>query len=207
MDNFLVTITGPSGSGKTTLVRELLNRDSRFCELVSTTSREPRPGEEDGVDYYFVPLKAFEDRDRFAELVTFQGNMYGITHEEIKSKTTDGKIPVIIVEPNGKDQLDEMYIVFGVYLDVSSNILAERLLSRFHNKVLANQVTTEEKLVYEAARIHNCLIEEVFWEDEGNFDLTLDNSSRDDQNIPLLVTKLIEKVDEELEDLEEEGYD
>ena len=99
----LFTVTGPSCSGKTTLVRQLLET-GKFAEIISTTSRQPRGGEKHGVDYYFKSAKECEilaEEGCFAEHIIFKDNHYGVEIDEIERVRKTGKMPIVIVEPNG----------------------------------------------------------------------------------------------------------
>jgi guanylate kinase len=80
MSGRFVVITGPSASGKTTLVTTLLARVPDSARLVTMTTRRPRPGEKDGIDYFFITREEFEERleeDEFFEYAEVYGNLYG----------------------------------------------------------------------------------------------------------------------------------
>ena len=108
----LYTITGASASGKTTLVKELLKRHPGTVEkVVSTTSRPPRPGETDGVDYHFISKSDFTAaivRGEFAEFTKFDDNYYGLRRSDIE-KAIAADIGIFIVEQNGRRKLKDMY--------------------------------------------------------------------------------------------------
>lgn len=76
-----LVLCGPSGSGKSTLLKKLFREfPETFGFSVSHTTRNPRPGEENGVHYHFVPfdeMKAAVERGEFLEHAEFSGNMYG----------------------------------------------------------------------------------------------------------------------------------
>ena len=144
----LVTLTGPSYGGKTTLVRKLQDT-GHYVEVLSFTSRKPRSGEVEGVDYYFKTEDDCRDlvfAGKTAEHIEFKGNFYGIEKTEIDAKMGTEKIPVVIVEPNGLSQLKEKYDCFSVYLDCDLMKLYERFLSRFRMSL-----TSDVK--YEAKRV------------------------------------------------------
>lgn len=129
----IITITGPSGSGKTTLLKAM-RKDPKFgCfpELVSNTTRESRPGEIDGVDYYFVSMDQFNNTP-MVESTEYAGNKYGLSVDEvdIKFKTYDACF--VIVDRNGAESLKELYKhnVFSIFIDVNEDKLKERLVAR-----------------------------------------------------------------------------
>ena len=82
-------IEGPSGTGKGTIAKEILARDSNIKFSVSVTTRKPRPGEVDGVDYYFVSNEQYDEfveQDAFYECVDSQyGDRYGTLRSEVDS--------------------------------------------------------------------------------------------------------------------------
>jgi guanylate kinase len=98
MKGRLVIISSPSGGGKGTLIREILNTVPGIGYSVSMTTRERRPGEVDGKDYYFVTKEAFEafrDAGGFLEYAEVHGNYYG-TSTQITQEMTDAGLDVIL---------------------------------------------------------------------------------------------------------------
>ncbi|MBF1306213.1 MAG: hypothetical protein HXM94_00225 [Parvimonas micra] len=96
----IVIITGVSGSGKTT-ISKIFPLERR---LVSYTTRQPRPGEKDGIDYYFVTRKnseEIENSENSFEKTTFAGHNYGITVDEILDKSENGAYPTVLVAEAG----------------------------------------------------------------------------------------------------------
>ena len=101
-------ITGPSGVGKGTLIAELLRRVPRLELSVSATTREPRDGEEDGRDYYFLDPEEFDRRARegeFLEHATFSGNRYGTLRSEVERRVGNGRSVVLEIEVQGARQV------------------------------------------------------------------------------------------------------
>jgi guanylate kinase len=100
----LIVISGPSGGGKTTLQRELLASHSSFTRAVTCTTRAPRPGEKDGVDYYFLDAAAFLKRlqgGNFLEHATVFGNSYGTLKSEVLGKLRQGTDVLLNVDVQG----------------------------------------------------------------------------------------------------------
>jgi guanylate kinase len=101
-------ITGPSGVGKGTLIRGLLERVSELELSVSATTRSPRPGERDGVDYNFLDPDEFEARAAagdFVEHATYSGNRYGTLRSELQ-RYLDAGVPVVLeIEVQGARQV------------------------------------------------------------------------------------------------------
>ena len=97
----IIVISAPSGAGKGTIIQKLLERDSKTRWLsISATSREPREGEKDGVNYYYLTKEDFEkkiEEGYFLEYTNYAGNYYGTPKEYIKEKIEKG-IDVILEE-------------------------------------------------------------------------------------------------------------
>jgi guanylate kinase len=101
-------ITGPSGVGKGTLIRTLRERVPELELSVSATTRRPRPGESDGVDYHFLTDAEFEDRvsqGHFVEHADYAGRRYGTLREELERRGS-GETPVLLeIEVQGARQV------------------------------------------------------------------------------------------------------
>jgi guanylate kinase len=103
-------ITGPSGVGKGTLIRGLLERIPELALSTSATTRKPRPGEEDGVDYHFLTPEQFAERveaGEFVEHATYSGNMYGTLRSELERRAREGNPVVLEIEVQGARQVRE----------------------------------------------------------------------------------------------------
>ena len=103
-------ITGPSGVGKGTLIRTLLERVPALELSVSATTRAPRPGEQDGVDYHFLSDDEFERRVRageFVEHARYSGRRYGTLREELRHRTEQGHPVVLEIEVQCARQVRE----------------------------------------------------------------------------------------------------
>jgi guanylate kinase len=103
-------ITGPSGVGKGTLIRGLLERVPGLQLSVSATTRAPRPGERDGIDYHFLDPGRFEARVRagdFVEHATYSGNRYGTLRSELERSLSGGAGVVLEIELQGARQVRE----------------------------------------------------------------------------------------------------
>jgi guanylate kinase len=130
MPNVFV-ITGPSGVGKGTLIRLLRERIPELALSVSATTRAPRPGEQDGVDYWFLSEDEFERRvqaGEFVEHAEYSGNRYGTLREELARRG-----PVVLeIEVQGARQVREsMPEAIQIFIRPPSDVaLRDRLVGR-----------------------------------------------------------------------------
>jgi guanylate kinase len=106
----LILISAPSGGGKTTLCDLLLAARPEMTRAVTCTTREPRKGEKDGVDYYFFSAAEFLKRvqaGNFLEHATVFGNSYGLLKSELLDKLRDGKDVLLNVDVQGAATIRE----------------------------------------------------------------------------------------------------
>jgi guanylate kinase len=104
----VVVITGPSGVGKGTLIRALRDRIPDLELSVSATTRGPRPGEENGRDYWFLSREDFEKRiadGGFVEHAEYSGNRYGTLREDLDKRTSAGRPVLLEIEVQGARQV------------------------------------------------------------------------------------------------------
>jgi len=104
----LIVISGPSGVGKDTLIKRLLELDTNPRYSVSCTTRKPRPGERDGVDYSFVSRDRFQqllNEGAFLEHATYNGNLYGTLAERVERERAAGHDVVLKIEVQGAEQV------------------------------------------------------------------------------------------------------
>ena len=141
----LVTLTAPSCAGKSFLLEALIS-ELGFQRIVSTTDRAQRAGEVQGVHYDFLTTeqsKQLEADNKFAELVTFNGTRYGVTHEEMAKKMVEGAPPpMVILEPNGVQMYREycsskQWNVFTIFVETAEEVRISRLASRSTDDILA----------------------------------------------------------------------
>ncbi|KAL7396334.1 hypothetical protein ABVT39_004445 [Epinephelus coioides] len=178
-----LVLSGPSGAGKSTLMKRLMkDHEGVFGFSVSHTTRNPRPGEEDGKDYHFTTKEAMQeaiDNGEFIENAEFSGNMYGTSKAAIEDVLAKNLICILDVDIQGVKRIKETDLN-PIYVSIqppSMEILEKRLRDR--------QTETEESLQkrLEAARIDMELSKEP-----GVFDVVIINDD-------------LEKAYEELKDI------
>lgn len=107
----LIVVSGPAGSGKGTVNSHLLASDD-FCFSVSATTREIRPGERDGVNYFFISREEFEQRIQNGDMLEhnyYCGNYYGTPREAVEKVLGEGKNIILEIDVNGAMQVKEKY--------------------------------------------------------------------------------------------------
>ena len=108
----LFVVSAPSGAGKTTLCREIRLRVPDLAYSVSVTTRPPRPGEMDGIDFRFVGVDEFRamlDRRELAEWATVHGNLYGTRARSLEDALAVGRDVLLDIDTQGAAQLRERY--------------------------------------------------------------------------------------------------
>ena len=135
MNPFAVILSAPSGGGKTTIARELLRRRQDVGYSVSCTTREPRAGEVDGRDYYFLSRAEFARRraqGEFAESAEVHGNLYGTLRSEVERVLAAGKHVIMDIDVQGAVQFTRAFpqSVTIFVLPPSAEVLLERLRLR-----------------------------------------------------------------------------
>ncbi len=137
MKGSLLVVSGPSGSGKTSLARAVCEElGERAYFSVSTTTREKREGEKEGVDYFFVSkeefLKDVED-GYFLEWAEVHGNFYGTSKRQINAALEDGKIVFLDIDVQGYEIVKRTYtnVLTGVFVTTKNQkTLIQRLEKR-----------------------------------------------------------------------------
>jgi guanylate kinase len=127
-------VTGPSGAGKGTLIQLVLPRFPELALAVSATTRAQRPGERNGVHYWFLSREEFDARieaGEFLEWVEYVGNRYGTLHSEIDRLRAEGRAPLLELETEGalrvKRRVEKALTIFVTApMDVLESRLRER---------------------------------------------------------------------------------
>ncbi len=131
----LYVISAPSGGGKTSLVNALLERDKHVALSVSHTTRSPRPGEMDGVHYYFVDDAAFEElasQGAFLEHARVFDHRYGTGREAVERQLADGYDVLLDIDWQGARQIRDTFSAARTIfiLPPSLDVLRKRLIGR-----------------------------------------------------------------------------
>lgn len=156
----ILIISGPSGCGKSTLLKEVYKDITDYYFSISTTTREPRVGETDGVDYFFVTKEEFEkdiENGDFLEYAKVHDNYYGTSLKPINKALEDGKLVIFDIDVQGheivRSKIDSL--VTSVFITTPSlSVLEQRLNSR----------NTDSKEIIEK-RVKNAKIEVDYFQE------------------------------------------
>ena len=140
----LLVISGPSGTGKGTIIAELMKADKSLVFSVSATTRQPRPGEVDGVNYHFITEEEFRHRleeGGMLEYTQYCGNFYGTPRREAEEVLESGKHLILEIEVDGAMQVKKRYpeAILIMLLPPSYEVQEQRLRGR--------ATETEEKIL------------------------------------------------------------
>ena len=175
----LVIVVGPSGVGKTAVVRALEGIYGKITgRVITTTTRQPRPGERDGVDYHFITKKEFKKRDKegkFYETNAYANmpHLYGTGCADMDSALKKNKIVFIVLDVNGtqaiKEKIPEALVVFLVPGDEKD------LKQRIESRLGADKEVTRKRLAtaLEELKMSRNFSRPVVNED-GKFDATIE---------------------------------
>ena len=108
----LIILTAPSGVGKGTVVKEILDKDKNIWLSVSATTREPRKGEREGENYYFLNQEKFKEmieKNLLLEWAQFAGNYYGTPISSVNEKIKKGFTVLLEIEVEGAKQIKEKF--------------------------------------------------------------------------------------------------
>jgi len=132
----ILIVSGPSGCGKSTLLREVYKNIPNYFSSISTTTREKREAEEDGVDYFFVNKEEFEkdiEAGNFLEWAKVHGNYYGTKLKPIVEALSEGKLVIFDIDVQGHKILREKLnsLITSVFVTTPTlKVLEQRLVSR-----------------------------------------------------------------------------
>lgn len=168
-NGLVFVISAPAGTGKTTLVRMLRNEFSCVVESISYTTRQPRPGEVDGVHYHFIDEKEFKAKianEEFLEFVSLYGHYYGTGYQAIQELQKQGKHVILVIDTQGAMQLKAMELKCAfkaIYIFLkppSLKILKERLLTRSteNTQVIEKRLDWAKQELVAASQYDYCIV-------------------------------------------------
>lgn len=173
----LIIVSGPAGSGKTTLCERILNEEPTLSRVVTSTTRSPREGEKDGIDYHFFDRPTFEEKikaEQFYEYAQVHSNLYGTLKSDVQDKLTNGVDLLLIIDVQGaksfreKAKTDEFLKKHLVTIFVMPPSL-EELEKRLRSRATDAPDEIQRRLTVAVAEIKHC----------KNYNYCLRSSSRE----------------------------
>lgn len=201
-NGILVVISGFSGAGKGTLVRKLMEKYDNYALSISMTTRDKRDGEEDGVHYFFVDHKKFEQtiaNDGLLEYASYCGNYYGTPREYVEKQIEAGKDVILEIEVQGALQIKKKFpnTLLLFVTPPSAKELAQRLKDR--------NTETDEQIAGRLSRA----TEEVEWISKYDFLVINDDIDKSvdrlndiivaAHNVPIRQQEMINEIKKDLE--------
>ena len=143
----LVIISGPSGSGKTSICN-LLTKNPKIKQSVSYTTRKPRDGERDGIEYCFIEKSEFEklvDKNKFIEYAEYCGYLYGTSVTTIKEAIDNEEILILAIDVKGALQvIDKMPEAISIFINAPDD---ETLKLRLKNRRTDDDAVIDKRFI------------------------------------------------------------
>ncbi|MCK8818217.1 guanylate kinase [Natroniella sulfidigena] len=143
----LIVLSGPSAVGKGTVLSFLLEEYDDICYSVSATTREPREGEEDGIDYFFMSTKKFKSlikKNEFIEWAKVHNNYYGTPKKYVEETLASGRDVILEIDIQGAKQVKDSFAE-GIFVFLAPPSLDE-LESRIYGRGTESEKAIETRL-------------------------------------------------------------
>jgi len=182
----ILLLSGPSGCGKSSLLKEVYKVIDNYYFSISTTTREPRIGEQDGVDYYFVSKEEFKkdiDNGDFLEWAEVHGNYYGTSLKPINQALEESKLVIFDIDVQGFEQVIQKLKDITTTVFITTPTIDE-LEKRLYNR------DTDSKEVIEN-RIKNAKVEIEYIDQYDYFIVNDDLQIASDQLVSIAKSSLV----------------
>ena len=182
----ILLLSGPSGCGKSSLLKEVYKVIDNYYFSISTTTREPRTGEQNGIDYYFVSKEEFKqdiDNGDFLEWAEVHGNYYGTSLKPIKQALEESKLVIFDIDVQGFEQVIQKLKAITTTVFITTPTIDE-LEKRLYNR------DTDSKEVIEN-RIKNAKVEIEYIDQYDYFIVNDDLKIASDQLVSIAKSSLI----------------
>lgn len=141
MRAFPIIVSSPSGAGKTTVVNAVLKRDKTVARVITATTRAPRTGEQNGVDYHFWTIKEFEQAIKKGEMLEWaqvHTHYYGIPKKSVQDLLEKGVCPILVIDVQGART------VCKEYPDAATVFIVPPSLQELKNRILGRNDNTQD---------------------------------------------------------------
>lgn len=164
MKGQILIVSGPSGSGKSTLLGRLLKEENDLYFSISSTTRAPRRGETESVNYYFINKDEFKkgiDADEFLEWAFVHGNYYGTSLKPVLKALEEGKIAIFDIDVQGFNIAKSKFAenITSVFITTASK---NELKSRLQNRGTDSAQTIEKRLINAVGEMEHILEYDYF---------------------------------------------
>jgi len=205
---FPLVLSAPSGAGKTTIARMLLKRRTDVGYSVSCTTRAPRPGEVDGVDYHFLTSEQFDaavERGEFAEWAEVHGRKYGTLVREVNAVMDRGQHVMLDIDVQGARQVVQRFLdaVTVFVVPPSAEALVARLAGRNteSTEMLALRLRNAVQELEEAERYQHVVVNDNLEDAVSRVSAIIDEETLKRERLPALgkdVDRVVTRIQQEL---------
>ncbi len=157
-------VSGPSGSGKSSISREVMKRHPEVAFSISCTTRSPRSGERNGVDYHFLSLEEFRKKieaGEFIEYAQVHGNFYGTLKSEVEKRVTQGIDVILDIDVQGAAKVHELCRESEIFRDAAEFVFVAPPSHAELERRLRGRGTDAEEVILK--RLENSKLEISHW--------------------------------------------
>jgi guanylate kinase len=189
MKGAILVLSGPSGAGKSTIINHASPNIGEYYFSISTTTRQPREGEQHGVDYYFVSHKEFEEGIKagdFLEYATVHGNYYGTSLKPVNEALAEGKLVIFDIDVQGHRLVRAKmgdYVTSAFITPPTLKELEKRLYARATDdtSIIERRIENAKEEINAIGEFDFVIINDVVEEASSQF-VTIANAARLKQN-------------------------
>ena len=157
-------VSGPSGSGKSSISREVMKRHPEVAFSISCTTRSPRSGERNGVDYHFLSVEDFRKKieaGEFIEYAQVHGNFYGTLKSEVEKRVTQGIDVILDIDVQGAAKVHELCRESEIFRDAAEFVFVAPPSHAELERRLRGRGTDAEEVILK--RLENSKLEISHW--------------------------------------------